>query len=194
MLHQPLDGGKEVVHELFRIDRLLQFTTLVIVARIAADRGQPVRRQRNETGFGNAARHVFDVRVQAAILMCDNHCRYFFGRFGRTYQIAANLTMPLGRRVGNILGNNVRVGKFHLFGQRVVGAQRGKQRAGGEAAKGEQRCTIEKLAPVDPAVCVVVIKLKQFRRKVFCSKTFHRYASFRIIQGGLHLGGLTSNT
>ncbi len=126
--------------------------------------------------------------------MCDNHCRYFPGSFGRAYQIAANLTVPLGRRVGNILGNNVRVGEFHLFGQCVVGAQRGKQRAGGQAAKSEQRCAIEKLAPIDPAVRVVVIELKQFRSKVFCSETFHQYASFRIIQGCLRLGGLTSNT
>ena len=48
---------------------------LLVVARIAADRGQAVGREGDEVGDGEAARDVLDVGIQPAVLVDDEHRR-----------------------------------------------------------------------------------------------------------------------
>ncbi|MOA16685.1 hypothetical protein D3C78_1369120 [compost metagenome] len=122
MFHHPLDGGEKVVHQLFRVDLGLKLAALVVIARITADRTQAVRGEGDEAGLGQPPGHIFDVRVEPAVFVHDHHCWYFAGGFGRTHQITANLAVALGRRVGDVLGNNLRIGEGDLLGQRIVGA------------------------------------------------------------------------
>ncbi|MNF83523.1 hypothetical protein D3C84_658480 [compost metagenome] len=122
MFHHPLDGGEKVVHQLFRVDLRLKFAAFVVIAGITADRTQAVRGQGDETGLGHTPRDVFDVGVEPAVFVHDHHRRHLAAGLGRTHQITANLAVALGRRVGDVLGNDVRVGELDLLGQRVVGA------------------------------------------------------------------------
>ncbi|MCY1455036.1 hypothetical protein D9M71_721410 [compost metagenome] len=122
MFHHPLDGGEKVVHQLLRVDRGLKLAALVVIAGITADRGQAVRGQGDETGLGHTPGHVFDVGVEPAVFMHDHHRRHLAGGLGRAHQISPYLAVALGRRVGDVLGNDVRVGELDLLGQRVVGA------------------------------------------------------------------------
>ncbi|KNH47366.1 hypothetical protein ACS73_05605 [Pseudomonas lini] len=86
-------------------------------------------------------------------------------------------------RVSDVLGGDVRVGKLHLFGQRIIRAQGGEEGCGCQAAQGEQRRTIKKLSPVDFAVGVVVVEFEQFRGKIFRCDTVHLRASLWLIRG-----------
>ena len=45
----------------------------LVVARIAADAGQPVGRERDEIRRAQAPRHILDIRIQAAILVHHQH-------------------------------------------------------------------------------------------------------------------------
>ncbi len=49
--------------------------SIIIVARIAADRRQSVGRKRQETCNGSATRNVFDMRIQSTILVDDENTR-----------------------------------------------------------------------------------------------------------------------
>ena len=51
------------------IDLAEQLATLLVVARIAADRRETVRRERHEVLEREAPRDVLDVRVEAAVLV-----------------------------------------------------------------------------------------------------------------------------
>src|SRR5450830_103429 len=106
--------------------------------------------------------------------MHHDHRRHFAGGLGRAYPVAAHCAVVLGRGVGDVVGNDVRVGEFNLLGQGVVGAQGGEQRRRGQPAKGEQCGTVEKLAAVKLAVGVAVVELQQFGGKVFGGETSHR--------------------
>ncbi|MNP23784.1 hypothetical protein D3C76_1165050 [compost metagenome] len=160
-----------------RVDLFLKCTALVVVAGVTADRTQAIRGEGDETGLGQAPRDVLDVRVEPAVFMDDHHRRDLAGGFCRTHQIGAHLPVALGRGVGDVLGDDVRVGEFDLFGKGVIRAQGRQQRTSGQATQGEQRGAVEKFAPVDQAMGVVVVEFQQLRGKVFCSETGHRCAS-----------------
>ncbi|MND88725.1 hypothetical protein D3C80_807570 [compost metagenome] len=96
MFHHPLDGGEEVIHQLLRVDLFLQCAALVVIARITANRGQPVGRQGNKTGFGQTPCDIFDIGVQAAIFMHHHNPRHLALYFGWSHQITTDLTMAPG--------------------------------------------------------------------------------------------------
>ena len=82
---QPVRRGDEVLAHLAAVDLPEQRRGLLVVARIAADRGQPVGREGDEVGDRQPPRDVLDVRVEAAVLVHDQDGRQFSGRFaGRT--------------------------------------------------------------------------------------------------------------
>jgi hypothetical protein len=89
-----------------------------------------------------------------------NHRRHLAGGFRRAHQIATDLPVALGGWIGDVFGNDVRVSKFNLLGERIIRAQGGEERAGGQTAQSEQRRPIQKLSPVDLAVGVVVVQFE----------------------------------
>ncbi len=68
---QPHRRGIQVLAHLHAIDLAEQLATLGVVARVAAHRREAVGRERHEALERDAARDVFDVRVEAAVLVND---------------------------------------------------------------------------------------------------------------------------
>jgi hypothetical protein len=65
----------EIFSRLGLLELAEQFARLVLVAGIAAEREQRVRRERDEVVERQPARDVFDVRIEAAILVHHEHRR-----------------------------------------------------------------------------------------------------------------------
>ncbi len=100
-----------VAGELLRVEIALQVAAIVVVAWIAANRRQAVRRQRQEAGDRRAARNVFDVRIESAVLVHDQNAGKRPLAF-RLYQVAAHVARgATGRRVLDVSRRNSRVGK-----------------------------------------------------------------------------------
>ncbi|MNT17257.1 hypothetical protein D3C72_1523970 [compost metagenome] len=96
VLHQPFDSGEEIVHELLRVDRGLELAAPVVIARVTPHRAQPIGRQRDKSGLGQTPGNVFDVGIEAAVLMDHDNPRHVAFDLGRAYQVATDLTMALG--------------------------------------------------------------------------------------------------
>ncbi len=75
MVLQILHGRNEVLEELRAVELALHLASLVVCAWVAAQRRQPVRRERQKAFGGHAARHVFDVGIQAAVFVDHQHRR-----------------------------------------------------------------------------------------------------------------------
>ncbi len=60
---EPAGGGDEILGHLGPVERSEQLAALVVIAGVAADRGQGVGREGHEVLQGEAARHVLGVRV-----------------------------------------------------------------------------------------------------------------------------------
>ena len=68
---EPFGGGGEIRLHLGRIDLFEGSRALLVVARVAPDRCEPVGREGDEIGDRQAPRHIFDIRVQASVLVHD---------------------------------------------------------------------------------------------------------------------------
>src|SRR5690606_3991513 len=123
MRRKELDGGEEVVHQLFGIYAPLELPALVVVSGIAANGRQAVRGESNEPGLGHAPRNVLDVRVEPPVLVDDDDPADRARRTGGANEIAAYLTMPLRRRIVDVFRMNIGIGKLHLPSERVVRTQ-----------------------------------------------------------------------
>ncbi len=172
--HQPFDGGEEVVHQFLRIDLSLQFAAPVVIAGVAADRTQAVGRQGDEPGLGHAPGHVFDIGIEATVLVHDDDARHLALGLGRAHQIGTDLAVAPGRGIADILGDDVGVGKGDLLRQRIVGRERVEHGDRRHAAQGEGGGAVEEFAAVEFAVHVEIVELEQFGGEVSGSQTFHR--------------------
>ena len=159
----PLQETRAVDHVLIqrcRIDAPLQRAAVVVVAGVAAHRRQPVGGQRQEAGDRGAPRHVLDVRIEAAVLVNDQH-----GRerpvAGRLHEVPAHLAGRAARRgvidVGP-LHARIREGDGLRLG--VPRHQRLRHPERGDAADGEGRGAAQKLSPVDVAVAILVVEVE----------------------------------
>ena len=61
--------GQEIGPHFRAVSLPLHRPAFVVIARIAAERIQRIRCKSDEAGRREAARHVFDIRIQAAILV-----------------------------------------------------------------------------------------------------------------------------
>ncbi len=99
-LLQPVGGGHEILGHLGAIDLAEELPTLLVVARIAADAGQPVGRERHEIGGAQTPRHIFDIRIEAAIFVHHQHAGQFPAGIGWTHQVPVDGAVALRRRYG----------------------------------------------------------------------------------------------
>ncbi len=177
MAHQGFHGGEEVVHQLFGVDLLLQLAPLVVVAGIAAHGRQAIRRQGQVASLGQTPRHVFDIGIEAAVLVHHHHGRYLAAGLGRAHQVAAHSAMALGRGVVDVFGDDIRIGEFHLAGQGIVGAQCSQHPGGRQPQhRGAGPGAVEEVAPADATVDIEVIEFEQFGREILGGETDHRGA------------------
>ena len=94
---QPHRGGEEIFPHLAAVDLAEQLRALLFVARIAADRGQPVRRESDEIGDRQPPRHIFDIGIEAAVFVDDQNAGSF-RRVRRPHEIALDAAVALRRR------------------------------------------------------------------------------------------------
>ena len=148
---------EEIRAQLRLVEVALQRAAVVVVARIAADRKQAVRRERKKALDRGAAGDVLDVRIEAAVFVDDDHRRKRPHAHG-LHEIAAHgARIAAGRRIVHVLGLDARVGKRD--GLRF-GIARQKRLRHDEAPRAERPGALEELAPVDAAVAVLVIQIE----------------------------------
>ncbi len=75
MLAQEGHGGGEVLRHLFAITLALQGPAVVVITGVTAERGECVRRERDEAGNGKPSRHILYVRIESPILVDDDDAR-----------------------------------------------------------------------------------------------------------------------
>ncbi len=162
-----------VLAQLGLIQAPLHGAAIVVVAWIAADRRQPVRRQRQVPFDRGASRHVLDVGVQSAVLVDDQHRRKR-SLAGRPYQVAAHPPRcAAGRCIVHVVPFDARVGKRDGVRFGVARQQAASHGQGGHAADGQGRRVREERAPVDPPMAVVVVEIENALVDVV---RFHRRA------------------
>ena len=143
---QPLGGRDEVLRHLWTVDVSECRGALLIVARIAADRGQPVGRKGDEVGDGEAARDVLDVRIEAAVLVNDEHRRQLAAGVRRPNQIALDRAVAFRRLHRFVPNGDPLVVLGHLLGPGVVGLQAFPDGERRQPADGELVGAIEEVA------------------------------------------------
>ena len=162
----PLEVARAVDHvlvELVGVEAALQGAAVVVVARIAPHRGQAVRGEGEEPGHRRAPRDVLDVRVQAAVLVDDQHRRKR-PVAGRLHEIAAHLPRRAARRrVLDVGPRHPRVGERDGLRLRVARQQSLGHPEGRDAPDGHRRGAVEKLTPGDVAVAVLVVEVENAR-------------------------------
>jgi hypothetical protein len=143
--------GDEVGARLRLVQLGEQRARLVLVAGIAAQREQRVRRVGDEALQRQAARDVLDVRVQAAVLVHDQDRRQLALGVRRHRQVAAHRAVALRRR----------------------------QAFGGHAGGGVFAGLVQEVAARQQAVYVLVEQLHHFRRKIVGGQAGHVVSSRR---------------
>src|SRR3546814_377575 len=96
-LAQETGGGEEVLAHLVLVELAEQRARRVLVAGVAAEWEQRVGRERNESLQRQSPRDVFDVRIEAAILVRDQYQRQRSAGLGGFDQVAARGAVALGR-------------------------------------------------------------------------------------------------
>src|SRR5262249_28767387 len=74
---QPLRGGDEILGPLGGVELAKQLTALVVVAWIASEYRQRVRRKCHEILQGEAPCNVLRVRIQSTVLVDDDNAGQF---------------------------------------------------------------------------------------------------------------------
>ncbi len=161
---QPARRRDEVLGHLGAVDLLKRLPTLLVIARIAADAGQSVRREGNEVFGSEAARDILDVRIQAAILVDHQDSRQLSVRLRRPDQVPADAAIALRRRDGRVFRLDAGVVLRDLLGPGVVRAQAFPDGRSGHAADGEFLRALQEAPAVEFPVDVLVKQIQQFLR------------------------------
>src|ERR1019366_4694794 len=172
---QVVRGGVKVLARLRLVELGEEIARLILVARVAAERMQRVGREGDEIGRGQPPRDIFDVWVEATVLVDDENDgqvaprrRGAAGRrrARRPHQIAA--PGPVTSRRGETDGFSLdaRIGPRNLLSLGELRAQGFEQPGRGDATDRELRGGIEKAAPVDGAVHVLVEEAQDLRSEI----------------------------
>ena len=159
---QHVGGGDEILARLRLVELAEQRARVVFVARITAQREQRVRRKRDEVFQRQTTRDVFDMRIQAAVLVNDQHHRQRLADLGRFHKIAARGAVTLRRGEFDVLRDQPRIVTGDFLRRGELRAERGEQPRRGAGADREARRADEEAATVDRAVDVLVEQLQHF--------------------------------
>ena len=114
--------GDTIGDRLRRVELAEHSACLLLVGRRSAERRQIVRGKRHEAFQRDPPCHILDVRVEAAVLVDDDHRSELAAAVGRLHQIA--LHVAAGARPGDILGLQPRVVFRHDRRARRIGCQK----------------------------------------------------------------------
>ncbi len=169
---EPLGGGQEVLGHFFAVTFGLHGAAFIIVAGVATQRSQGVRRQGQKSVDGQASRDVGDIRIQATVFVDHQHGGEL-AVTGRVGQQPLHLPCPVWRRVGNRLRLDPGIIRLNLFGPGIVGCEVRDQGLDGQATHGERGHASEVFAAVDAAVSKIVIELQHSGIEVLGLFAFH---------------------
>ena len=163
---QPERGSHEVLSHLVAVDFAERSDAGLVGPREAADAGEPVRSERHETGSTQAARDVFNVRREPAVLVDHENARQLAGGVGRPHEGSLNLAVALRGRHGHHLDLDALVVFGHLLRPGVIGTEGLQDPEGGQAADGELLRAFQESAAVDIAMDIFIEKIEYFLRKI----------------------------
>ena len=158
-LLEPKGSRNEILGHLLAVNRAKRSRTFLIVARIAADRGQSVGSEGHVTGLCEAAGNVFDIWIEAAVFVDDEDGSEFFA-FGRASEIALDRAVASGRRHRLITDFDILVVLRHGLSPRVIRLQALEDRNGSQTADRELAQAAHKRTPVHISVLVFVKKIQ----------------------------------
>ena len=116
-------GGDEVFGHFGPITLALKSPAVVIVAGVAAERCEGIRRQGQKAGNPRPPCDVLDMRVEPPVLVDDHHPGQIAAGVCRPSEIPAHRPAPLGRRVVDVFGPQTRIICRDLLRLGVLGAQ-----------------------------------------------------------------------
>ena len=171
--HERFGRGQHVLPGLALIKGGEQGAGLVFIARVATQGRQCIGRHGQVAVQRDAARDVFDVRVQAAVFVDHQHagqlarCASRFGHIGLQAAVARRRRHVdhLGGETWVVFGDDLCGGK--------VGAERGQQAGRRHATHGELGGAVEKTPPVQVAVHIGVKQDEQFLVEISSGEAGH---------------------
>ena len=141
--------------QLALVETGLQRAAVVVIAGIAADREQAVRRQREKSLDCAAARHVLDVGVEAAVLV-DHQDGGEGAVPGRLHEIAAHRArIAARRRIGDVGRLEAGVGEGNRLG---LGVARHQGLRHCQAAHRHGGGLLQERATIDAPMAVFVVE------------------------------------
>ncbi len=161
---QPARGGHEILGHLRPVHFAEGGAALLVVAGIAADAGQSVGSEGDEIGRAQAARHIFDVRIESAIFVDHEDTRQFSRGLRRPNQISFDAAVAFRRRHGDVLGLDAAVVLGNLLRPGVIGTQALPDPHGRHAANREFLRAFQEIAALDFAVHIAVKQIQQLLR------------------------------
>ena len=169
---QVLRCCHEVLETLRLVQALEECPRLVFVPRVAAERVQRVGRERHEVFEREATRDVLDVRVEAAILVHDQHHRWRpAAGLGGPHEVATATPVPTRRVVLDVARVDAFVAWPDLLRLRVAGTQRAEHAGRSQSAEREPTDAREELPAIDVAVHVLVEHVQHLGIEVGCSQS-----------------------
>jgi len=165
--------GEEIFRHPGAIELREQRQALLVIAGVAAERGQPIGREGDEIGERETARDVLDIGVEATIFV-DDEDRREPGRVRRPHQVALDAAIALRRRHRGGFGLDPLVVRRNLDRPGVIRPQHLEERGGGQPADGEFLRAMQKPAAADRAMHVAVEQVQQPLREIRCRLSANR--------------------
>jgi len=151
-----------------------------VIVRIAADRGQGLRRKGDEPGDCQPARDVLDVGIEAAVLVDDDDDRQLRGRIAWPDQITVDAAVAMRRWNRCRFGRNSAVPFRDLQRPSVVRFEHLEQCGCCYSANGKILRAVEKRAATDCAMHILVKQVQKPLRKIGRFLSFHFARSIRV--------------
>src|SRR5215469_5473510 len=117
---QPGGRRQKVLKHFLLVDCFEKRCSFLLIARVSANRRETIRSKDQEIRYAQTPSHIFDIRVQATILMYQQHSRELYTGVCRTDEIPADASGPLWRRYAHISGLEPLVVLGDLLRQSVI--------------------------------------------------------------------------
>ena len=149
-------------------------TAFFVISGIAAGRGQPIGSKRDELGHRQPPRHILYVRIEATVLVHNQHRGQFSRGVCRADQVAADASIALRRRHGRRFSLDPAVVFLDLGRPRIIRPEHLEQRGRRYPADGKFLRAVEKLAAINAAVHVPVKQIQELLGEIGRFLSLHR--------------------
>src|SRR5439155_2647040 len=150
----------------------------VFIVWIATNGRESIRREGNEILGSEPPGDIFDIGIQTAVFMHDQHARQLATGIGRVHQVAADVAIALRRGNGGGFRLDPAIIFRDLLGPSEMRAQALEERGGSQATDSKLVRALQELTAVDIAVHILVKHVQQLLWKIARFLAFHGYNSF----------------